>query len=101
MTGKHVLEHEFDRFVTPRERARVPARGHCKRREIRGIFKFAEVVPWCDWESQEGTEASEKGGEVVRVCGKNDDETRGFVKFGGRRMIRRPSTWWDMRGRLS
>ena len=36
------------------ERARVPARGHCKRREIRGIFKFAEVVPWCDWESQEG-----------------------------------------------
>ena len=22
-----------------------------------------------------GTEASEKGGEVVRVCGKNDDET--------------------------
>ena len=82
----------------------MPARGYCKRKEIRGIFKFAEVVPWCDWESQEGsvhtcvhckwlthlytymymhilyvhhihmyyigTEASEKGGEVIRLCGK-------------------------------
>ena len=36
------------------ERVRVPARGHCKRKEIRGFFKFAEVVPWCNWESQEG-----------------------------------------------
>ena len=32
----------------------MPARGGCKRREIRGMFKFAEVVPWCDWEPQEG-----------------------------------------------
>ena len=33
---------------------RVPARGSCKRREVRGMFKYAEVVPWCDWEPQEG-----------------------------------------------
>ena len=32
---------------------RVPARGSGKRKEIRGIFKFAEVVPWCDWEPQQ------------------------------------------------
>ena len=37
-----------------RERVRVPARGSCKRREVRGMFKYAEVVPWCDWEPQEG-----------------------------------------------
>jgi E3 ubiquitin-protein ligase mind-bomb len=80
MTGKHVLNHEFDRFVSPRERVRMPARGGCKRREIRGMFKFAEVVPWCDWEPQEGTESGEIG-EVVRLCGKNnDDNSRGFVE---------------------
>jgi ankyrin repeat protein len=80
MTGKHVLNHEFDRFVTSRERVRMPARGECKRREIRGMFKFAEVVPWCDWEPQEGTGSGEIG-EVVRLCGKNnDDNSRGFVE---------------------
>ena len=32
----------------------MPARGDCKRRESTGMFKYAEVVPWCDWEHQEG-----------------------------------------------
>lgn len=41
-------------YVSTSLRVRVPARGHCKRKEVRGIFKFAEVEPWCDWQAQEG-----------------------------------------------
>jgi len=81
LNGKHRFEHEFERMDTPKLRTRIPARLTTKKKEVRGIFKHAEVIPGYDWQQPQGKGALGKSGDVIGIQGTQaSDNSRSFAE---------------------